>query len=333
MNGAATLPSLIERFFTQRLMHQRNASPHTIASYRDTFRLLFIFAQARLGKPPSRLDLPDFDAPLIGAFLDDLEQTRSIGIKTRNLRLTAIRAFFRFVAFEEPALAGQIQRVLAIPGKLHDKREVHFLTRAEIDAILAAPDRSTWIGRRDHMLLHLTAQTGLRLSEITQLERSAVILGAGAHVRCLGKGRKERCTPLTRQTCRLLQAWLKVSGQHGSAKLFPNIHGGSLSADAVQRLLAHHVETARQRCASLCHKRVTPHVLRHSAAMELLQAGVDISVIALWLGHESIKTTQVYLHAHLALKEAALARIEPYNGQKVGRYKPEDQLLAFLDAL
>lgn len=333
MTGTATLPSLVERFFTQRLIHQRDASPHTISSYRDTFRLLFAFAQATLGRPPSRLDLADLDAPFIGAFLDDLEASRAIGAKTRNLRLTAIRAFFRFVALEEPALLGQCQRVLAIPGKLHDKREVHFLTRQEIDAVLAAPDRSTWIGRRDHMLLHLAVQTGLRLSEIVQLERDAVVLGTGAHVRCLGKGRKERCTPLTRQTCHALQAWLKEAGQRGSMMLFPNIHGGSLSPDAVQRLLARHVEKAKVHCASLGRKRVTPHVLRHSAAMELLQAGVDCSVIALWLGHESIKTTQVYLHAHLALKEAALARIKPFNGQKRGRYKPGDRLLAFLDAL
>jgi len=333
MTGAATLPSLIERFFTQRLMHQRNASPHTIASYRDTFRLLFAFAQVRLGKPPSRLDLADLDAPFIGAFLDDLEASRSIGIRTRNLRLTAIRAFFRFAALEEPAFGGQIQRVLAIPGKLHDKREVHFLSRGEIDAILAAPDRSTWIGRRDHMLLLLAAQTGLRLSEIVRLDEGSVVLGAGAHVRCLGKGRKERCTPLTKQTRSALSAWLKESGRRGSTKLFPNVHGGGLSADAVQRLLARHVETATLRCPSLRRKRVTPHVLRHTAAMELLQAGVDCSVIALWLGHESIKTTQVYLHAHLALKEAALAKVKPFNGQKAGRYKPSDRLLAFLDAL
>jgi integrase/recombinase XerD len=333
VSAASILPALIERFFTQRLMQQRNASPHTIASYRDTFRLLFAFAQARLGKPPSRLDLSDLDARFIGAFLDDLEASRSIGIKTRNLRLTAIRAFLRFVALEEPAYAAQIQRVLAIPGKLHDKREVHFLTREEINAILAAPDRSSWIGRRDHMLLHLAAQTGLRLSEIVQLEHTAVVLGTGAHVRCLGKGRKERCTPLTTQTRRALQAWLKEAGKLGSTRLFPNIHGGDLSADAVQRLLSRHVATAARTCPSLRRKRVTPHVLRHTAAMELLQAGVDISVIALWLGHESIKTTQVYLHAHLALKEAALAKVKPFNGQKGGRYQPGDRLLAFLDAL
>lgn len=333
MTAAATLPTLIERFFTLRLMQQRNASPHTIASYRDTFRLLFAFAQETLGKPPSRLDLADLDAPFIGAFLDDLEASRSISIRTRNLRLTAIRAFFRFAALEEPAYAGQIQRVLAIPGKLHDKREVHFLTRSEIDAILAAPDRSTWIGRRDHMLLHLAMQTGLRLSEIVQLEQGAVVLDVGAHVRCIGKGRKERCTPLTSQTRRALRAWLKEAGQRGSTRLFPNIHGGALSPDAVQRLLTRHVAAAALRYPSLRRKRVTPHVLRHSAAMELLQAGVDISVIALWLGHESIKTTQVYLHAHLALKEAALARIKPFDGHQGGRYKPRDRLLAFLDAL
>lgn len=333
MTGTPILPSLIERFFTQRLMQQRNASPHTIASYRDTFRLLFVFAQARLGKPPSRLDLADFDAPFIGAFLDDLEASRSVGIRTRNLRLTAIRAFFRFAALEEPSYGGQIQRVLAIPGKLHDKREVHFLARGEIDAILAAPDRSTWIGRRDHMLLLLAVQTGLRLSEIVQLDCDAVVLGTGAHVRCLGKGRKERCTPLTRQTRNALQGWLRESGLRGSTKLFPNVHGGDLSSDAVQRLLARHVATAIPQCLSLRRKRVTPHVLRHTAAMELLQAGVDCSVIALWLGHESIKTTQVYLHAHLALKEAALAKVKPFNGQKGGRYKPGDRLLAFLDGL
>lgn len=333
MTDVTILPSLIERFFMQRLIQQRNVSPHTVASYRDTFRLLLAFAQAKLGKQPSRLDLIDLDAAFIGAFLDDLEANRSIWIKTRNLRLTAIRAFFRFVALEEPAYSGQIQRVLAIPGKLHDKREVHFLERSQIDAILAAPDRSTWIGRRDYMLLLLAAQTGLRVSEIVQLECDAVFLGVGAHVRCLGKGRKERCTPLTKQARSVLQVWLKEAGIRGSTRLFPNIHGGPLSCDAVQRLLARHVATAREHCPSLRRKHVTPHILRPSAAMELLQAGVDCSVIALWPGHASIKTTQVYLHAHLALKEAALAKIEPFNGQKAERFKPADKLLAFLDAL
>lgn len=333
MTGTATLPPLVERFFTQRLIHQRGASPHTIASYRDTFRLLFAFAQTKLGKPPSKLDLANLDAPFIGAFLDDLEASRSIGVKTRNLRLAAIRAFFRFVALEEPALAGQIQRVLAIPGKLHDKREVHFLTRGEIEAILAAPNTSTWIGRRDYTLLLLTIQTGLRVSELISLDRDSVNLDQGPHVFCLGKGRKERRTPLTRHARSALKSWLKEPARRGSSALFPNVHGGRLSPDAIQFLLAKHVKVARQRCPSLRSKRVSPHVLRHSAAMELLQAGVDCSVIALWLGHESIKTTQVYLHAHLALKEAALAKVRPFNGHKGGRYKPGDRLLAFLDTL
>lgn len=326
------LPALIERFFTQRLTHQRNASPHTIASYRDTFRLLFKFAQASLHKAPSSLELEDLDAPLVIAFLDDLEVNRAIGITTRNLRLTAIRAFFRFLAFEEPAYGEQIQRILAIPGKLHEKREVHFLSRVEIEAILAAPDTLTWLGRRDYALLLLAIQTGLRVSELTNLDRDAVILGTGAHVRCFGKGRKERRTPLTKHARAILQAWLKERPRSNAA-LFPTIHGGRLSCDAVQFLLAKYVKSAAARCPSLRLKKISPHVLRHTAAMELLQAGVDITVIALWLGHESIQTTQVYLHAHIALKVAALAKLEPLSGHKTTRFEPEDQLLAFLDAL
>ncbi|MCP3733241.1 site-specific integrase [Sphingomonas sp. MG17] len=333
MTDAPLLPMLIERFFTQRLIHQRNASPHTVASYRDTFRLLFRFAQRTLNKPPSSLDLVDLDAPFVIAFLEDLAASRIIGVATRNLRLTAIRAFFRFIAFEEPAYSAQIQRILAIPGKLHEKREVHFLSRAEIEAILAAPDRLTWLGRRDYTLLLLAVQTGLRLSELTSLDRDAVTLGAVSHVLCLGKGRKERRTPLTRHTRTALRVWLKEPVRGGASALFPNMHGGRLSPDAVQFLLAKHVRSARERCPSLYHKRVSPHVLRHTAAMELLQAGVDISVIALWLGHESIQTTQAYLHAHIALKTAALAKLQPLHSRRAARFEPEDQLLAFLDAL
>jgi len=254
-------------------------------------------------------------------------------IRTRNLRLTAIRSFFRFVSFEEPAHSAMIQRVLAIPSKRHDKREVHFLARPEIEAILAAPDQTTWLGRRDHTLLLVAAQTGLRLSELTGLERGAVHLGAGAHVRCVGKGRKERCTPLTTLARRALEAWLKEPARKGATALFPNMHGGRLSADSVQSLLAKYARAASKECPSLASKRVSPHVLRHSAAMELLQAGVDCSVIALWLGHESIETTQTYLHAHLALKEAALAKLKPYERGKRTRFRPNDRLLAFLEAL
>ena len=226
-----------------------------------------------------------------------------------------------------------IQRVLAIPNKRHDKRQVHFLTRPEIEAILAAPDRTTWLGRRDHALLLLAVQTGLRLSELISLDRDALHLGAGAHVRVIGKGRKERCTPLSKNARCALQAWLKEPVRRGAGALFPNMHGGRLSADSVQSLLAKYVRVATESCPSLKPKRVSPHVLRHTAAMELLQAGVDSSVIALWLGHECIETTQVYLHAHLALKEAALAKLKPYKRTKRNRFKPSDRLLDFLEAL
>jgi site-specific recombinase XerD len=313
-------------------MRQRNVSPNTIASYRDTFRLLFTFAQARLHKAPSALALDDLDAPVISAFLEDLENQRSIGVKTRNLRLTAIRSFFHFASFEEPAHSAHIQRVLAIPAKRHDKVEVSFLTRPEIEAILAAPDRATWLGRRDYSLLLLAAQTGLRLSELTGLDRDAIHLGHGAHVRCIGKGRKERCTPLTAHARVVLRSWIKEPAR-GANALFPNIHGGRLSADSVQSLLAKYVRVACEGCPSLKSKRISPHVLRHSAAMELLQAGVDCSVIALWLGHESIETTQAYLHAHLALKEAALTKLKVYERGKPTRFRAGDRLLAFLDAL
>jgi integrase/recombinase XerD len=332
MKPTSNVPTLIECYFTERLMRQRNVSPNTIASYRDMFRLLFTFAQARLGKPPSALALDDLDAPFIGAFLENIEK-RGAGVRTRNLRLTAIRSFFRFVSFEEPTYSAHIQRVLAIPSKRYDKGQVQFLTRPEIEAILVAADRTTWLGRRDYSLLLLAAQTGLRLSELISLDRDAIHLGHGAHVRCVGKGRKERCTPLTTYARVALQSWLKEPARRGAKALFPNVHGGRLSADTVQSLLAKYVRVACQRCPSLRCKRVSPHVLRHSAAMELLQAGVDSSVMALWLGHESTETTQTYLHAHLALKEAALAKLKPYERGKPTRFRASDRLLAFLDAL
>lgn len=333
MMPVSNLPALIERFFNERLIRQRSVSPNTIASYRDTFRLLFTFAQVRLHKPPSDLALDDLDSLFICAFLEALEENRSVGVRTRNLRLTAIRSFFRFVSFEEPAHSALIQRVLAIPSKRHDKRQVHFLTRSEIEAILAVPDRMTWLGRRDYTLLLLAVQTGLRLSELVGLDRDAIFLGTGAHVRCIGKGRKERATPLTKLARATLQAWLKEPARRGAVALFPNMHGGRLSPDSVQSLLSKYVALARTQCSSLKSKRVSPHVLRHSAAMELLQAGVDCSVIALWLGHESIETTQTYLHAHLALKEVALAKLKPLQRGKATRFHANDRLLEFLNAL
>jgi integrase/recombinase XerD len=332
MRDAANLPPLLQSFFTNRLMAQRKASPHTIASYRDTFRLLLQFAQTRLGKAPSELALGNLDASLIGAFLDDLEKRRRNGARSRNLRLTAVRSFFRYAALEAPTDAAVIQRVLAIPNQRHPRALVGFLTRPEIDALLAAPNPKTWLGRRDHAFLLTAVQTGLRLSEMTALRQEDVSLGAGAHVHCHGKGRKERCTPLAKATVSVLKAWIREQGRDDSKTLFPSMRGGRLSAVGVQHMVARHVATARERCPTLRKKRVSPHVLRHAAAMELLQAGVDCAVIALWLGHESVETTQIYLDADLALKEQVLAKTKPMKG-KAGRYRPDDDLLAFLKGL
>lgn len=305
MKPATTVASLLTRFFTQRLMQQRQASPHTIHSYRDTFRLLLQFAKSRLGQEPSQLAWEALDAPLISAFLEDLQAQRGIGARSRNLRLTAIRSFFGYAAFELPEHAEQIQRVLAIPAQRCAHEQVHYLLRPEIDGLLAAPDQSTWSGRRDHAWLLLAVQTGLRSSELTALTREDTHLGAGAHVHVLGKGRKERCVPLTKQTATVLQAWLKELALGEGQILFPNRRGGRLSNDGVQYLLAQHVATASEVCPSLRTKHVSPHMLRHTAAMELLQAGVDTTVIALWLGHESIETTHIYLEADLAMRVSA----------------------------
>jgi site-specific recombinase XerD len=332
MKPIPSLAPLLERFFTQRLMAQRQASPHTIASFRDAFRLLLEFAQKQLHTPPSSLALSDISVSLIGAFLDDLEAVRGVSVRSRNLRLTAIRSFFRYAAYQEPTHAGQIQQVLAIPSKRYDRRLVGFLTRAEIEALLAAPDIQTWIGRRDYAILLMALQTGLRLSEMTSLGRQDLELGTGAHVRCQGKGRKERCTPLTAQAVKVLKAWLREPVRGNADVLFPTVRGGRMSADAVQYLVAKHTAVARNACPSLKDKRVTPHVCRHTAAMEMLQAGVDSLGIALCLGHESVKTTQIYLDANLAIKEAALAKMTPIDGS-VGRFRPSDRLLQFLKDL
>ena len=271
---------------------------------------------------------------MIGAFLDELEKDRGNSARSRNLRLTAIRSFYRYASYEEPTQSGLIQCILAMPAKRYEKKLIGFLTRPEIEALLAEPDLSTWVGRRDHAFLLVAVQTGLRLSEMTSLRTPDVVLGTGAHVRCVGKGRKERCTPLTKQTVSTLKLWLREPRRGAVDILFPSARGVRLSADGVQFLLAKHVAAARRKCPSLKNKRVTPHVLRHSAAMELLQAGVDRSVIALWLGHESIETTQIYLNADLALKEKALAKTTPLaKGKKPGRYRPGDKLLAFLKNL
>lgn len=322
----------IEAFFTQRLLGQRQASPRTIAAYRDALRLLLAFASDRTGKSPVQLDLSDLDADLISAFLTQLEQQRHNSVRTRNARLAAIRSLFRFAALRHPEHAGLIQRVLAIPPKRFERGIVSFLSPAEVDAVINAPDRSRWHGKRDHALLLLAAQTGLRVSELTGLTHADLHLGTGAHVRSHGKGRKERVTPLTPQTVAVLRGWLREQPGQPSDPLFASRRGHRLSTDAVECLVAKYAATAAQDCKSLHSKNVTPHTLRHSAAMKLLQSGVDTSVIALWMGHESPRSTQHYLHADLELKERALARTIPPN-TKPGRYRPPDALLAFLEAL
>lgn len=332
MKDSAGFPTLLEMFFTRRLIAQRRASPHTIASYRDTFRLLLQFAEKRLAKAPSKLTLEDLNAPFLGAFLDHLESTRANGARSRNLRLTSIRSFFRFAALEAPQHSGLIQRVLAIPNKRQQRPLVGFLTRPEIDALLAAPDRNTWLGRRDHTLLLTAVQTGLRLTEITSIRQQDISLATGAHVRCEGNGRKERCTPLTKTTVTVLTAWIREPGSDGTQILFPSVRGGCLSSDAVQHLVTKYAAVAQQTCPSLADKRISPHVLRHTTAMELMQAGVDRTLIALWLGHESVETTQIYLDANLTMQEEVLSKITPIN-TKAGRYRPDDDLLAFLKGL
>lgn len=331
-NTPISLAPLLQRFFTQRLMQQRQASPHTISSYRDTFRMFLKFAQNQLHTAPERLTFEIMDAPLIVRFLDYLEKHRHLNVRSRNLRLTAIHSFFRYAAFEVPTHAAQIQRVLSIPSKRFTRRQVHSLTRPEVMALLAAPDQSTWFGRRDHAFLLMAAQTGLRLSEMTGLTRNNITIGTGAHVRIVGKGRKERSVPLAKPTVAVLKVWLHETPCGDGGVLFPNRRGAPLSPDGVHYLFLRHVKTAAKLCPSLIGKRVTVHVLRHTMALDLLQGGVDRSVIALWLGHESVETTQIYLEATLAMKEQALEKAKPIKG-RFSRYRPGDHLLGFLNNL
>lgn len=328
----ANLPALLQRFFTDRLQSQLGASPHTVASYRDTFRLILVFASQRLGRAPSQLRVEDLDPALLGAFLEHLEHGRSNTPRTRNNRLAALRAFFRFVAYAEPACSLQCQRVLAIPTKRHERHPVEFLSEEETTALIATPDQSTWIGRRDRTLLLVASQTGLRSTELRSLRRRDVTFGVGAHVQCSGKGRKMRCTPLRRDVAAVLQSWLEERGGGPDEPVFPSCRGGFLSADALQRLVVRHVTKAATKCSSLAGRSITPHTLRHTAAMSLLHHGVDQTVIALWLGHESVETTQLYLHADMQLKERALGYADPA-GAAQPRFKPKDELLAFLEGL
>lgn len=328
----SALAPTMQAFFTERLVGERHASPHTIAAYRDTLKLLLAFASKRLRRQPCKLDIGDLDAPLIAAFLDHLEHERGNSVRTRNARLAAIHSLFRYAALRHPEHLQDIERVLAIPPKRSDRATVTFLEEHEIDTLLAAPDRTTWTGRRDHAMLLVAIQTGLRASELTGLDCGDVHLATGAHLSCRGKGRKQRITPLTQTTVAVLRVWLAERNGQGDQPLFPTSRGRRLSRDGLERRLTKHVSAAARGCPPLREKTITPHTLRHTAAMQLLQAGVDTTVIALWLGHERVDTTQIYLHADLALKERALARTRPPDARP-GRYRPPDTLLAFLEAL
>ena len=326
------LAPALQAFFTDRLTTQRNSSPQTIAAYRDTFRLLLRFAREQTGKQPFELDLDDLDAPLIGAFLIHLEHDRGNSPRTRNARLGAIHSFYRFAALEHPEHAATIARVMAIPTKRHERNTVSYLDLDEIKALLAAPDRNTWLGRRDHTLLLLMIQTGVRVSELVGLRVRDVHLGTGAHIRVTGKGRKKRATTLTGETVAILSGWLNERGADPADPVFPTRQGHPLSRYTIGAVLARHAGNAAASCPSLTAKRVTPHTLRHTNAMLLRAKGVDIATIALWLAHESTQTTHIYEHADPALKEQAIARTAPL-GAKPGRYRPSDTLLTFLESL
>ena len=326
------LAPTLQAFFTERLVHQLGASAHTITDYRDAWRLLLAFTASRTGIAPTKLDIADLDAPLIAEFLNHLENERGNSIRTRNGRLAAIHSTFSFAALRHPEHAETIARVLAIPPKRYDRPQVTYLTRAEATALLKAPDRGTWTGRRDRAWILLVLTSGLRVSELTGLTRGDLNLGTGPHVLCHGKGRKDRTTPVTVEAVAVLRTWVKELPPDGATPLFPTRTGRAMSREAIAARLNVYSHHAASSCPSLSAKRVTPHVLRHTAAMRLLDAGVDAITIALWLGHASTDTTQIYLHADLALKERAIARTTP-TGTRPGRYQPGDRLLAFLEAL
>jgi site-specific recombinase XerD len=328
----SALAPTLQAFFTERLIAQRDASPRTVAAYRDTLRLLLRFASEQTGKQPCQLEIADLDAPLIGAFLNHLEHDRGNSARTRNARLAAIHSFSRFASFRHPEHAQTIARVIEIPPKRHKRQLICYLEEQEVKALLKAPDRSSWLGRRDHALLLLAIQTGVRVSELCALRVRDVSLSTGAHARVTGKGRKERCAMLTAETVAVLREWCRERKGEGDDPLFPTRRGGPLSPKAIAWLLDKHTAKAARRCPSLTSKRVTPHVLRHTNAMLLRAKNVDIHTIALWLGHESTKSTEPYLHADNKLKQRAIERLVP-TGTPPGRYRPPDTVIAFLDGL
>jgi site-specific recombinase XerD len=333
--AAPALAPLLRSFFVDRLLRQRNASPATIASYRDTFRLLLRFAEAHLHRPAASLTIEDLSAPLVLAFLDHLERERGNTVRTRNARLAAVHSFASHAGREEPATLEGLRRVLAIPAKRFSRPVMGYLSREEIQAILDAPDRGTWSGHRDAVLLATLYNTGARISEALALDVQSVHLDRTPRVDLRGKGRKERTVPLWRTTARSLAKWIAERNAQAqpSAPLFPNRHGDRLTRSGVARRLALAVGRAAKVCTSLRGRDISPHTLRHTTAMHLLESGTDISVIALWLGHESPTTTHAYLQADLAMKERALARVDVPRGRTGKRFRASDALLAFLDQL
>jgi integrase/recombinase XerD len=322
----------VQAFFTDHLCQHKRVSPQTLASCRDSFRLLLTFVKETVGIEPSALCVADLDTPTLLAFLDHLEHQRGNSIRSRNIRLSALRTFFRFVALRDPESIEIVTRVLAIPTKREDKKLVGYLTRPEIDALIAAPDRSSWIGRRDHALLLTLYNSGARVSEITSLKREHVSFGATTFLELHGKGRKKRTIPLWTQTRDVLQKWFRELGAEKSQMAFPNARGRPLARHSVNYLIHKAVEGAAPDCPSLLTRPITPHLIRHTTATHLLQAGIDIATIALWLGHESVETTHVYLEADLATKEQALQKLAPVEEQEV-RFTADDPLLAFLTSL
>jgi len=322
----------VQAFFADYLCQQKRLSPQTIVSCRDTFRLWLVFLRDQTGVEPSALRLTDVDAPAVLSFLTYLEQQRGNSVRSRNIRLSAIRSFFRLVALRDPDSLGIVTRVLAIPMKRADRKLIGYLTRAEIQALLAAPERSQWGGRRDHALLLTLYNSGARVSEITTLRRAQVCFGPSTFLQLIGKGRKERTIPLWPETAQVLKAWFVELGGAAGLMAFPNARGKALSREGVDYLLKHAIQRAIPACPSLATKNITPHVIRHSTAMHLLQAGVDIATIALWLGHESIETTHMYLQADLAMKEKALEKLDPIEG-RWKRFQADDPLLTFLTSL
>lgn len=332
MKPTKTFASLLEAFFTDRLMKQRQASPNTIASYRDTFRLLLRYLQEHCNKRPSSIALSDLSVSVITGFLDYLEKQRGNKPRSRNIRLAAIRSFFHYIAFEEPGHAELIQHVLAIPRKRWHRRLVSFLSPVETDTLIKMIDSKTKSGRRDYALLLLASQTGLRVSELIGLTYKDVVFGKGTHIYCHGKGRKERCVPVIKSTAKVLKNWMQEQNGDSDDPVFMNARGHSFSRDGVAYILKKYVKLAEQKCPSMRTKRVSPHVLRHTNAVNLLQAGVDQATIALWLGHESVETTQIYLHADMKYKEKILRKFAGDKRRSI-RYKPDERLLAFLNNL